>query len=634
MQLFLRATAVAILLSMGLSGCGGSSSGGDAAVTANTIVVSRSTVGTITAVANGGSRNLTLGFNSSDSRPISNLHVTGLSTLPAGWSGAAAFDCATVGSGNGCVLNLTYAPAAFASGTFTLTYTYTSIAGNSASGSIDIAFAATVANNVVATASPAGQVAGIVNATRSVVVTFATDDGNPASGLVLTSDLAALPTGWSSNGATFGCASVAGGGACQLSLDYTPVAIGGGTLALDYSYLDNSGVAKSGTLNIPYSATSDNNVIATASPSTPLNTRVGDLAQTVTLTFATDDGNAANAFTITSPLPSGWSGATGVTCGGVIVAGGCQVPFSYAPTASASGTFTVTYSYSDNSGVAKTGSVDIGYSAKTAFAYVASAFGSLSYCPISSIGSLDSCIATGGINGSPGINGSAGITFQGAKAYVSDNTSSVYVCDIDSAGSISSYCVSTPLGAQQLFTLASTATHLYAIDANSTDITYCSINLDGSLSNCAPIATSLTSPSGIAIANGTAYIADSTANTVTKCTVDPTTGNFPICVTTSSGFNQPFGIRLAGAYAYVANQGNNTVSACPINSDGSFAVCSDNSVGSGPSSIAFLGNRAYVTSSFSNSIDVCDVDLATGVLSTCINSGDPLFNLPLQLDIH
>ncbi|HSB97089.1 MAG TPA: hypothetical protein VLC91_11610, partial [Spongiibacteraceae bacterium] len=145
MQISARAIALVILFAIGLAGCGGSSSGGDVTpVAANSVVVSRSSAGTVTAVANGGSRVLTLGFNSSDARPISNLHVAGLSALPAGWSGAADFSCASVGSGNGCLLNLTYAPAAVAGGTFTLTYTYTSIAGNSASGSIDIAFAATV----------------------------------------------------------------------------------------------------------------------------------------------------------------------------------------------------------------------------------------------------------------------------------------------------------------------------------------------------------------------------------------------------------------------------------------------------------------------------------------------------------
>lgn len=627
MKFFIRAMTAAMLLAVCLAGCGGSSSGGDEA--ANTIVVSRSSAGTITAVANGGSRNLALGFNSSDSRPIGNLRVAGLSALPAGWSGAADFSCATVGSGNGCLLNLSYAPSTVASGAFTLTYTYTNSAGNTAGGSVEIAFAATAANNVVATASPAGQVAGIVDHSRAVTVTFATDDGNPASGLVLTSSLATLPAGWSSSGTAFGCASVAAGSACQLALVYAPAAIGGGTLTLDYSYLDNSGVAKTGTVNIPYTATSNNNVIATPLTPTVIDVRAGEAA-TVMLAFATDDGNAANAFTITSALPSGWSGATGLTCGGVIATSGCVVPFNYAPTAAASGTFTVSYSYSDNSGVAKTGSVDIVYNAKTAYVYAASALGTISYCPVSGVdGSLGSCSATANT-----ISGPTGIVFHGGQAYVADNSTSVYVCTINSNGSFNT-CSPSGSGFQQPFALASTATHLYAANAGSQDLTYCGFDVSGDLTGCGLIATSIIAPAGIAIATGTAYISDSAAGTVTTCAVDASTGNFSGCAIAASGFNQPLGITVADGRVYVVEQGNNTVSACQINNDGSLGSCSSQSVGSGPSSIAFFGSRAYVASAFDNSVYICEVNQATGLLSLpCSVNSDGVFSLPIQLGIH
>ncbi|HSB96764.1 MAG TPA: hypothetical protein VLC91_09955, partial [Spongiibacteraceae bacterium] len=487
-----------------------------------------------------------------------------------------------------------------------------------------IAFAATVANNIVASAAPAGQIAGIVNSSRSVAVTFATDDGHPASGLVVTSDLAALPAGWSSNGgATFGCASVVAGNACQLSLAYAPSAIGGGTLALDYSYLDNSGVAKTGTLNIPYTATTDNNIVAIPLTATQLDVRVGEAA-VVMLRFATDDGNAVHAFTITSALPSGWSVPTGLTCGGVITAG-CNTSFTYAPTNAVSGTFTVTYSYADNSGVAKTGSFDIGYRAKTVYAYVASFFGGLGYCPLGVDGSLGSCIATANT-----VSGPSGIVFHGDKAYVSDNAA-VYVCNIDSDGSIAS-CAATGSAFQIPFMLASTATHLYAV--NST-ITRCDFTPNGSLTNCIQLPpTGLAFPAGMAIANGTAYVSDGFSGTVATCAVDAMTGDLSNCATAANGFNSPLGITLAGGYAYIVDQGANTVSACPINSDGSLGICSSQSIGNSPMAIAFLGNHAYVTSANDNTVVACDVDLATGVLSSCSNNSDASFNLPVQIDIH
>lgn len=631
MQLFLRALAVATLLAIGLTGCGGSSSGGDDRVAPNSVVVTRSTAGTVTAVANGGSRTLTLSFNSSDAKPVSNLQVAGLSTLPAGWSGAANFSCATVGSGNGCLLNLTYAPDAVAGGSFRLTYTYTNVAGNSASGSIDIEFAATIANNVVATATPAGQVAGIVNSSRGVTVAFTTDDGNPASGLLLTSDLAALPAGWSGNGgAAFSCTSVATGNTCQLSLVYAPTAIGGGTLALDYSYLDNSGVAKTGTLNIPYTATSNNNVIATPLTATAIEVRAGDGVATVMLAFMTDDGNTANAFTITSALPSGWSGTTGPTCSGVVGAGSCVVSFTYASTLVASGTFTVTYSYSDNSGVAKTGSFDIIYTAKTAYVYVASLAGNVAYCPVDGVtGSLGPCTST-----AAGIGGPPGIAFHGDNAYVSDNNSLVYVCGIANDGSLPSCTSSAIPQFQQPFTLASTATHLYAANAGTTDITYCGFALDGSLMNCGQITSGLVAPGSIAIANGTAYITDTGSGTVTACVVDATTGDFSACNIVAVGFAQPVGIALLGGYVYIVDRGANAVSVCPVNNDGSLGSCSSNAIGNGPSTIAFFGNHAYVASSLDNTVHICEVNPATGSLSACNANAHPSFSLPIQLDIH
>ena len=71
---------------------------------------------------------------------------------------------------------------------------------------LNIAYAATTNDNVVGTASPAGQVNAIVGSgTQPVTVAFSTDDGRAATALQLTSDLSALPAGWSSAAGSFGC---------------------------------------------------------------------------------------------------------------------------------------------------------------------------------------------------------------------------------------------------------------------------------------------------------------------------------------------------------------------------------------------------------------------------------------------
>jgi len=88
----------------------------------------------------------------------------------------------------------------------------------------------------------------------AINVVFNTDDGNLATNLSVTSGLGALPAGWSSTGSTFTCASVSTGAGCSLSLTYAPAAVDSGTLSIGFSYTDNAGTAKTGTVSIPYTA--------------------------------------------------------------------------------------------------------------------------------------------------------------------------------------------------------------------------------------------------------------------------------------------------------------------------------------------------------------------------------------------
>ena len=45
------------------------------------------------------------------------------------------------------------------------------------------------------------------------------------------------------------------GSGCALGLIYAPSAVETGTLSLNFSYNDNSGTPKTGSVSIPYSAT-------------------------------------------------------------------------------------------------------------------------------------------------------------------------------------------------------------------------------------------------------------------------------------------------------------------------------------------------------------------------------------------
>jgi hypothetical protein len=91
----------------------------------------------------------------------------------------------------------------------------------------------------------------------------------------------------------------------------------------------------------------------------------GSTSNPVTITFTTDDGNTAGAFSADlSVLPADWSSASPtVTCATVSVGTTCQVSLNYSPTVAASSTLMFGYSYVNSAGTAKTGTVSIPYTA-------------------------------------------------------------------------------------------------------------------------------------------------------------------------------------------------------------------------------------------------------------------------------
>jgi hypothetical protein len=291
--------------------------------------------------------------------------TTNLAALPTGWSSAApSLSCTSVSSGNGCALSLTYNPPGAGAGTLTLNYAYKNNAGQMRTGSLNIPYRATTDDTVAGAPNPS-PISVITGSSGGVTVTFTTDDGNPASALSITSGLNPLLAGWSSTATTFSCATVSAGTPCQLPLTYTPSGYGSGTLSLGYSYTNDAGIAKTGTVNIGYQGTTDDTVGGAVSPS-PVAVVHGTV-NPVTVTFTTSDGNPASMLAITSglgALPADWSGPATFTCGSVSTGTGCQLSLSYQPTAPETpGPITLNFSYTNDAGIVKTGSVTINYSA-------------------------------------------------------------------------------------------------------------------------------------------------------------------------------------------------------------------------------------------------------------------------------
>ena len=332
------------------------------------VVATVAPAGQVNAIQNAGAQAVMVTFTTDNAQTASSFSVLSpLTSLPPGWRSATrAFTCGAVNTGHGCQLTLNYAPTSLTRGTVMLDYGYMSPAGTFTTGSVNIPYAATTNDNVVATAAPSGQIAAVVGQPGvTLVVTFTTDDARTATALQLSSDLAALPAGWASTDSAFSCASVAGGTTCQLPLTYTPNAAANGTLTLRYTYQNNAGQAKSGSVNIPFLATTDDTVIGTPSAS-PLAVLTGSLTP-VTVSFATDDGNPASALAVTSglgALPAGWSSADDTfTCATVSAGSTCQLALSYQPTTPDSGTVLLAFTYTNDSGVSKSGTISLPYTA-------------------------------------------------------------------------------------------------------------------------------------------------------------------------------------------------------------------------------------------------------------------------------
>ena len=181
-------------------------------------------------------------------------------------------------TGTTCQLNLSYTPTGYATpGTLMVGYSYKDNAGQTKSGTVSIPYRATTNDTIAGTPSQPSLavIIGSPTTPTPVTITFATSDGNPAIGvpstsnaLTVTSGLNPLPAGWSASSTTFSCLTVSDGTVCQLPLTYAPTAVTSGvqTLMLGYSYVNDAGLANTGTASINYRAMSNNSVQGAANP--------------------------------------------------------------------------------------------------------------------------------------------------------------------------------------------------------------------------------------------------------------------------------------------------------------------------------------------------------------------------------
>ncbi|MGC1386716.1 MAG: hypothetical protein WA807_01775 [Steroidobacteraceae bacterium] len=622
----------------------------------NNVVATPSPAGQIVAVL-GGSQTVQVNFTTDDGKTATKLSITsGLTTLPAGWTGPTSFTCASVSTGNGCQLSLTYMPTQTGSGTpVTLDFDYTNNSGTAKTGTVSIAYTATVDNAVIGTTSPSGTVNAVVaTGNQPVTVTFNSNDGNPATNLAITGGLSPLPAGWSGP-STFTCTPVnTAGSACQLSLKFAPSVFVSGTLQLNYSYNANSGTANTGSVSIPYAATTHNTIVVGQSPSGTIGAVVNSAPLPVTLTFTTSDGHPATTIKITgglSPLPAGWSGPSTFSCPTVSTGTGCQLALTYAPTVNGSGTVALPYSYVDDAGTAQNGTANITYASIPQSLYITDNVSNVVRCTISGVdGSLPSCA-----NVATGLIAPTGIAFSGKYAYVTPGkvATDVDVCPVNSDGTLGACASATSATTFSLpNALAVSGGYLYVSDASGPNVYSCTINANGSLSACNQNNIgSVNTMDGIAVTATNAFIVDSIGGNLTTCTVNSTDGTLPACTQQTLDGSAPGGgntpnssptsATVYGGNVYIGTHasimitpisvalGGNLVAnyACPLASiSGTITPCVIDDLGPVQTPVAGLAfNNGYAyTSGYGHGggIGICTVE-ASGIVDKCATSSSP-----------
>jgi hypothetical protein len=269
--------------------------------------------------------------------------------------------------------------------------------------------------------------------------------------------------------------------------------------------------------------------------------------------------------------------------------------------------------------------------------YVADAV-NLYVCSISATdGSISNCATTGS-----GFNQPSGIVFNGSHAYIANYNfpggQSVSVCDVAGDATLTS-CAIAVGNVSHPTSLAINSSTLYAVDGSGPGITYCTIVVDGGLSNCGMTATSIRSP-GIAVASGNMYLSNSNGD-VDLCAINGD-GSLGACTATGPGFIDPYGLALAGTLAYVADMGSGSVNVCVVDADGGFGACAASVLAgggpAGPTDVLISGSFAYVSDWIAGAIYVCNVSPSNGSLSGCaVSPGEPFFipaGWTIQMAVH
>lgn len=174
---------------------------------------------------------------------------------------------------------------------------------------------------------------------------------------------------------------------------------------------------------------------------------------------------------------------------------------------------------------------------------------------------------------------------------------------------------------------------LYVVNSTVTfNISYCSVNNDGTIGGCLQNSGGVARPREIAIDPTAthAYISDNTNSIVDVCNIDISTGNITGCVqATTFAFASPqqIAINPTNTFAYIID--NNGVIRCAIDSTtGLLSSCSV--TGALPANLAGIainpaGTFAYITSGTGllSNVSFCQISSSNGGLFNCHFTSGP-----------
>jgi hypothetical protein len=381
----------------------------------------------------------------------------------------------------------------------------------------------TTPNTVVATVDPSGTVTSFLRTSQTVNITFTSNDGNPVTGLALTTDLTTLPAGWSMSSSTLPCESVSSGAVCKLTLSYTPpVATTTQTLSLGFSYVDDTSAPQTGIASIPYAPTAHDLYV------------VNNGNQSVTRCPVDSTGVLMPC---TSQSSIGLNGAQGITQNGSTVyipnLGDTITTCSIAP-GGLSGCTDFSGGVFSPESLAVSGSN----------AFIVNGTGSVSRCHIGGNAMLSACTTLI----IPGSESPHALLINGSTLYMANNSgNTVVMCTIDSVGALSNCgdAHSTGLISPTAMAIAGSTMYLTNYGAGGQSVTRCTIGSDGTLSACGSSgARDIEEGLAIVLLGSSAYIANNDGNVVDRCAIGAD-GNLSGCAVVSAaatGLSSPIGL--------------------------------------------------------------------------------------------